>query len=78
MQMTESITSIRRNFLFSKTLKKEGLTYYNVEELDVSDVKRVDGVYRRMKYEETIAAYLLDIGVTETQIENIRSILIDI
>lgn len=48
-----------------------------MEELDVYGVKRVDGVYRRMKYEETITAYLLDIGVTETQIENIRRILLD-
>ena len=48
-----------------------------MEELDVYGVKRVDGVYRRMKYEETIAAYLLDIGVTETQIENICRILLD-
>lgn len=48
-----------------------------MEELDVYVVKCVDGVYRRMKYEDTIVAYLLDIGVTEAQIENIRRILLD-
>ena len=31
----------------------------------------------RMKYEDAIAAYLLDIGVTEMQIQNIRTILLD-
>ena len=30
-----------------------------------------------MKYEDTIVAYLVDIGVTEAQIENIRRILLD-
>jgi hypothetical protein len=30
-----------------------------------------------MKYEDTIVAYLWDIGVTEAQIENIRRILLD-
>ena len=35
---------IDKNFLFSKTLKKEGLTYYNVEELDVYGVKRQDEI----------------------------------
>ena len=31
----------------------------------------------RMKYEDAITEYLLDIGDTETQIENIRRILLD-
>ena len=31
----------------------------------------------RMKYEDAITEYLLDIGDTETQIENIRKILLD-
>ncbi len=40
----ENQRGIDKNFLFSKTLKKEGLTYYNAEELEVYGVKRQDEI----------------------------------
>ena len=47
------------------------MTCYNAEELDVYGVKRQDEIWN------AITEYLLDIGDTETQIENIRRILLD-
>lgn len=44
--------AIDKNFLISKTLGKEDLIYYNAENFDVYGVKRIDGVYRRMKYDD--------------------------
>ena len=47
--------AIDKNFSLPTTVAREGLKYYNADALDVYGVKRVDGVYRRMKYEDALA-----------------------
>ena len=47
----KNASEIDKNFLIEKRVEREGLLYYNAEELDVYGVQRIDGVYRRMPYD---------------------------
>ena len=59
-------SALDKNFANTKSVQKEGMTYYNAEELDVYGVTYIDGVYRRMPYEiaqkvsENVAAISLE------------------
>ncbi|MBQ7373686.1 MAG: hypothetical protein IJW64_03895 [Clostridia bacterium] len=44
---------IDKNFLTSK-IARDGVIYYNADEFDVYGVKKIDGLYRRMKYSDAI------------------------
>ena len=43
---------IDNNFSVSSSIKKDGLAFYNAEELGVFGLKRIDGIYRRMRLED--------------------------
>lgn len=45
---------IDQNFAAQAVLR-EGMAYYDAEDFDVYGVKRLDGVYRRMRYEDALA-----------------------
>ncbi len=51
----KNAAQIDENFSTPKAVQREGLTYYNAESFDVYGVKRIDGVYRRMRYEDALA-----------------------
>ena len=46
---------IDRNFAIEKKLSREGMIFKSAEELDVYGVELIDGVYRRMKYDDAKA-----------------------
>ena len=43
-------SKIDKNFSIQKTVLRDGLTYFNAENLSVHGVKKIDGVFRRMEY----------------------------
>ena len=43
-------SKIDKNFSIQKNVLRDGLTYFNADNLSVHGVKKIDGVFRRMKY----------------------------
>jgi len=44
--------AIDKNFSTPKTVQKDGLTYYNANDLNVHGVQLIDEIYRRMPYDQ--------------------------
>ena len=51
----KNAAEIDKNFATPNTVKKEGLVYYNADDLDVYGVKKMDGAYCRMPYKDALA-----------------------
>lgn len=49
-----NIADLDKNFSIPSKIERDSLVYHNAEELSVHGVKLIDGIYRRMKYEDAI------------------------
>ena len=47
--------AIDKNFDIRKKINKPGIAYRNADELDVYGLKKIDGIYRRMRLEDAMA-----------------------
>ena len=45
-------SEIDKNFLVNSSIQKDGFTFYNSEDLSIYGVKKIDGIFRRMKLED--------------------------
>ena len=52
---TKNIADLDKNFTIPTKIERGGLGYHSAEELSVHGVMLIDGLYRRMKYEDAIA-----------------------
>lgn len=50
-----NIADLDKNFSIPSKIERDGLVYHNAEELSIHGVGLIDGVYRRMKYEDSLA-----------------------
>lgn len=51
----KNIADIDKNFALPSKIERDGLVYHNAEELSLHGVMQIDGIYRRMRYEDALA-----------------------
>lgn len=62
----KNAAKIDKNFIIPKNVMREGLVYYNAENFNVYGVKYIDGIYRRMLYQD---AQKISSAVAEISLE---------